>query len=360
MIRLSLCMIVKNEEAVLTRVLASAIQFADEILVADTGSTDRTVEIARQYTKHIYHYPWNDDFAAARNFICEKVSTEYWMGLDADDIVPAESITAILKLKETLSKSPQPDVVMMKYVAGFQPDGTSAFTYNRERILRTDRHFRWKGRVHEAIAPRGRILYSPIQIEHRKPASALTHSDRNLKIYETMLADGELLDPRHQYYYARELIDHKQYEKARPVLEHFLNEPAGWYENKIDACFVLGQCYRKMREQKNALEAFLYSLTMDVPRAEICCEVGGIFLERELHRQAAYWYGQALTVPTDKKKGGFFMEDKQKINCTVESCVYNNLNNHKCTLKEIQVTPIAGCNTKEPDESMCSSYKFEK
>ena len=60
------------------------------------------------------------------------------------------------------------------------------------------------------------------------------------------------------------------------------------------------------------------------------------------------------------RKGGFFMEDKQKINCTVESCVYNNLNNHKCTLKEIQVTPIAGCNTKEPDESMCSSYKFEK
>ena len=160
MIRLSLCMIVKNEEAVLTRVLASAIQFADEILVADTGSTDRTVEIARQYTKHIYHYPWNDDFAAARNFICEKVTTEYWMWIDADDVVPAESITAILKLKETLSKSPQPDVVMMKYIAGFQPDGTPAFTYDRERILRTDRHFRWKGRVHEAIAQNSLFSYS--------------------------------------------------------------------------------------------------------------------------------------------------------------------------------------------------------
>ena len=188
MIRLSLCMIVKNEEAVLTRVLASAIQFADEILVADTGSTDRTVEIAQQYTKHIYHYPWNDDFAAARNFICEKVSTEYWMWLDADDRLDEPNRAAFAALKQTLSF--ETDVVMMKYVAGFQPDGTSAFTYNRERILRTDRHFRWKGRVHEAIAPRGRILYSPIQIEHRKPASALTHSDRNLKIYETMLADG--------------------------------------------------------------------------------------------------------------------------------------------------------------------------
>ena len=91
-------------------------QFADEILVADTGSADRTVEIARQYTKHIYHYPWNDDFAAARNFICEKVSTEYWIWLDADDIVPAESITAILKLKETLSKIVNGDHVIGSFL----------------------------------------------------------------------------------------------------------------------------------------------------------------------------------------------------------------------------------------------------
>ena len=93
------------------------------------------------------------------------------------------------------------------------------------------------------------------------------------------------------------------------MLVEFLKNPSGWLENKIDACFVLGQCYRKMGEKKYALEAFLYSLTMDVPRAEICCEVGKIFLERELYRQAAYWYGQALTVPTDKKKGGFFMAE---------------------------------------------------
>ena len=132
MIRLSLCMIVKNEEAVLTRVLASAIQFADEILVADTGSTDRTVEIARQYTKHIYHYPWNDDFAAARNFICEKVTTEYWMWLDADDVVPAESITAILKLKETLSKSPQPDVVTCIYLRS-RTDSANGPAFSLER-----------------------------------------------------------------------------------------------------------------------------------------------------------------------------------------------------------------------------------
>ena len=163
MIRLSLCMIVKNEEAVLTRVLTSAIQFADEILVADTGSTDRTVEIARQYTKHIYHYPWNDDFAAARNFICEKVSTEYWMWLDADDIVPAESITAILKLKETLSKSPQPDVVMIsagRYICIYLQSRTDfangpAFSLERtrprsHRAARQDSLFSYSDRTPKA------------------------------------------------------------------------------------------------------------------------------------------------------------------------------------------------------------------
>ncbi len=364
MIRLSLCMIVKNEEAVLTRVLASAIQFADEILVADTGSTDRTVEIARQYTKHIYHYPWNDDFAAARNFICEKVSTEYWMWLDADDVVPAESITAILKLKETLSKSPQPDVVMMKYVAGFQPDGTSAFTYNRERILRTDRHFRWKGRVHEAIAPRGRILYSPIQIEHRKPASALTHSDRNLKIYETMLADGELLDPRHQYYYARELIDHKQYEKARPVLEHFLNEPAGWYENKTDACLLLARCHEMLRNTAASQLSLFQSFLYDRPRAKTCCEIGRLKLSLGEIPQAVFWYQLALKDRPEYHPNAFIEADYYDFIPLIQLCVcYDRMGNydkalyyHKETKKIRPDSPVVLTN-EEYFQTISSSHK---
>ncbi len=52
------------------------------------------------------------------------------------------------------------------------------------------------------------------------------------------------------------------------------------------------------------------------------------------------------------------MEHKQKINCTVESCQYNNCQNNECTLKQIIVTPTNGCNTEQPDESMCSSYKY--
>lgn len=54
------------------------------------------------------------------------------------------------------------------------------------------------------------------------------------------------------------------------------------------------------------------------------------------------------------------MEENQKINCTVESCKYNKHQEQECSLKQIIVTPIEDCDTKEPDESMCSSYKHTK
>jgi len=54
------------------------------------------------------------------------------------------------------------------------------------------------------------------------------------------------------------------------------------------------------------------------------------------------------------------MEKNQKINCTVSSCKYNNLDRQECNLEQIIVTPIIGCNTKQSDESMCSSYRNDK
>lgn len=68
MITVSLCMIVKNEEDILARCLDSLKGLMDEIIIVDTGSTDRTKEIAANYTDKIYDFSWCDDFAAARNF----------------------------------------------------------------------------------------------------------------------------------------------------------------------------------------------------------------------------------------------------------------------------------------------------
>ena len=92
MISLSLCMIVKNEEKVLPRILKPMKEIVDKILICDTGSTDRTKEIIREFTAEVYDFPWKNDFSAARNFISEKVSTDYWMWLDADDMITQENL----------------------------------------------------------------------------------------------------------------------------------------------------------------------------------------------------------------------------------------------------------------------------
>ena len=214
MITISLCMIVKNEEETLGRCLDSVQGIADEIIVVDTGSTDRTQEVARQYTDAVYPYQWTDDFAAARNYAFSKATGDYLLWLDADDLLLQPDREKFLSLKETLS--PQVDLVMMRYHVAFDSAGNPTFSYYRERLLKNHAGFLWEGKVHEVITPRGVIVYSDIGVTHRKTRSG--DPDRNLRIYEKMLADGEKLGPRQQFYYGRELVDHREYAKAIQVL----------------------------------------------------------------------------------------------------------------------------------------------
>ena len=151
MITISLCMIVKNEEDVLARCLECVHDIVDEIIIVDTGSEDSTKEIAKRYTKHIYDFPWIDDFSAARNFSFSKATMEYCMWLDADDILLEPDRIDLLKLKQSLT--PAPDMVMMKYHTSFDENGEPTFSYYRERLIRNRAGYQWEGAIHEVIAP---------------------------------------------------------------------------------------------------------------------------------------------------------------------------------------------------------------
>ncbi|MBS4022802.1 MAG: glycosyltransferase family 2 protein [Dethiobacter sp.] len=83
--RLSLCMIVKDEAENLPRCLESARDTVDEIIVVDTGSTDNTPEIALRYGARVFHYTWQGDFAAARNYSLDQATGEWILCLDADE-----------------------------------------------------------------------------------------------------------------------------------------------------------------------------------------------------------------------------------------------------------------------------------
>ncbi|MDO4555657.1 MAG: glycosyltransferase family 2 protein [Lachnospiraceae bacterium] len=329
MITISLCMIVKNEEDILGRILSQISPVVDEIIIVDTGSTDQTKKIARRFTSLIFDYPWNMDFAAARNMACKKASMDYWMWLDADDFITPHWIDEMKKLKYSLD--PTIDVVMMKYITGFDEGNRPVFSYYRERLFKNNGTFFWNGRVHEAITPSGKILYSPIEIEHRKTKP--TDPDRNLKIYEQMKKEGEILEARHQFYYARELFYHAQYENAAKTFQEFLNNPEGWSENKIETCLQLSKCYEKMNAFTAGIDILYQSFSFANPRPKICCELGYRMLQNKMYHGAIYWYKQALTANPEEQTGAFIETDCQHFIPLIQLCVcYDRLGDRKKAL----------------------------
>jgi len=99
MLELSLCMIVKNEEKNLARCLSSVKDVADEIIMVDTGSTDKTIEIAELFGVKIFHFKWVNDFSAARNFALSKCIGDWILYLDADEELSPDCIEEVKKYK---------------------------------------------------------------------------------------------------------------------------------------------------------------------------------------------------------------------------------------------------------------------
>ena len=326
MATISLCMIVKNEEAVIERILRIMKDIADEIIIADTGSEDRTKEIAYKYTTNVFDFIWCDDFSAARNFVWNKAKMDYRMWLDADDIITEKWQKELKKLKATIDMNT--DVVMMKYVTGFDENNEPNFFYYRERLIKNSPKYIWEGKVHEAIVPNGNVIYSDIEIEHRKEKK--DNSNRNLKIYENIFKRGEKADPRSKFYYGRELYYNGKYNEAEKVLIDFLSEGEGWIENNIDACLHLSYCYEKLGIYEKRIGALFYSFCFDVPRAEICCEAGRAFMEKEEYKRAVYWYKEALKAEYDEYSGGFVQKDFYDYVPFIQLCVcYDKLGDYK-------------------------------
>lgn len=304
MISISLCMIVRNEEGFLDRCLDCVKDIVDEIIIVDTGSTDRTKEIARQYTKRVVDFEWIDDFSAARNFAFSLSSLQYIFYLDADDILLEADQTKLLQLKQTLD--PSIDSVTMEYHLGSDESGQPLIRFRNNRLVKRANHFRWHGAVHEYLAVGGNIINSDIAIVHN--GEGHNHSNRNIMIYENRLAKGEEFTPRDLYYYANELNDHKQYEKAIGYYLKFLDTKKCWVEDEISTCNKLADCFTALGDRDKALEYSFKSFQYELPRAEACCRVGFYFLDKRNFKQAVFWYKLASQLEKPKDSWGFFNE----------------------------------------------------
>jgi len=314
MVTISLCMIVKNEEKVLGRCLDSVKDAVDEIIIVDTGSTDRTKEIAKEFTNKIYDFEWVDHFAKARNFAFSKATMDYQMWLDADDVIEPKEREKLLQLKKSLDQ--RVDMVTFRYHTHFDGDGNPILTSTRERLFKREKNFQWKDAIHEYVQMTGHVIHEEIAISHKKEGSS---GDRNLKIYRGLVAEGKVLSPRETYYFARELMDHGEYSEATQYFNQFLDEGQGWFEDNIASCFNLSRCYERLGEREKILPILFRSFQYDTPRAEICCQIAYYYKNLSDDQKAIFWFDLALKLVKNSK--GFILNDYWDYVPAIELCL---------------------------------------
>ncbi|MEN6326439.1 MAG: glycosyltransferase family 2 protein, partial [Syntrophomonas sp.] len=299
---ISVCMIVKDEEPVLARCLNGVKNFADEIIIVDTGSADDTKKIALKFTDQVYDFEWCDDFAAARNYSYSLASCDYIMWLDADNVIEAKDCERIAALKHSLAADI--DVVYMLHRAA-QPDNHETLVL-RDRMIRRSLEAKWEYPVHEGIpmsfvAEDGQVLkYSgydaqDITIWHQK--EVVNDATRNIRIFEKMLADGTPFTAFNYAYYCRELYLHQRYQES---YEAYLKVKATKTSFNIAQALPFAVwSLQKLKRWEDALKELCDAYAWIVPTPLLCCEMGNCLDRLGREEQAEFWYMQAFSCTLD-------------------------------------------------------------
>jgi tetratricopeptide (TPR) repeat protein len=219
----SLCLIARDEARNLPRVIESVRGLATEIIVVDTGSSDDTVKIAQRLKARIGHFPWQDDFSAARNHSLSLASGEWILVLDADDELARESLPA---LKQWLSRAPEAAVVGLyrRYPSpSMQRDSVSV----QPRLFRNGRGLHFEGAIHERLVTRDGRLAEPdiiltATIYHHGaidgPSATARRRERNGRIL-TRVLEREPDDLRSRFYLGLTHFEGERWSDAVPALQ---------------------------------------------------------------------------------------------------------------------------------------------
>lgn len=155
MIRISACVIVRNEEKNLPRWIEGVRPFADELIVVDTGSTDQTVELARRAGAELYAFPWRDDFSAAKNYALDQATGNWIVFLDADEYFDPPSRQSLRAYLEQIDGNRRiAGLVTPLYNIDTDQDDRVITKQYQMRVFRRDRYLRFEGSIHEMVCNR--------------------------------------------------------------------------------------------------------------------------------------------------------------------------------------------------------------
>jgi GT2 family glycosyltransferase/tetratricopeptide (TPR) repeat protein len=256
----SLCMIVRNEERHLADCLTSARDLVDEVIVVDTGSTDRTRELATGLGAKVFDFPWVDSFSAARNESLRHATGDWIFWLDADDRLGPDARQKLLALFGELRDEPAGYVMKCRCVPS--TPGGSDTVVDHVRLFRNDPRVRWRYRVHEQILPALRdigaeVRWSDVSITHigyAEPTARGRKLERDLRLLR--IEESEQPDePFTLFNIGSVLMELRRPEEALPYIERSLarSHPRDSIVRKLYA--QIAQCHHWAGRPAEALRA---------------------------------------------------------------------------------------------------------
>lgn len=299
---LSLCMIVKDEESVLRRCLESVQGFVDEIIIVDTGSTDRTKKIAAEFTDKVYDFTWINDFSAARNEALRHASGCWILVLDAD---------------EYLSKEQHAEVRDRLAAEEANPSGINAFLlpiYNLNgslhnqnwqesrtvRLFRNSPDIRYERPIHEQVCHKNGMMlmdYLTLNIFHTGYTAetfiAKNKSERNLKLFEELRKQRDFTE--YDYFtLGNEHRNQKDYTKALYYYKRAVTKRSYNYIF-LPTCLVnMALLLIQLDRVKEALETIESGINRWSSRVDFYCLKASL-LEKAGHLdQAADYYKRCI------------------------------------------------------------------
>jgi glycosyltransferase involved in cell wall biosynthesis/Tfp pilus assembly protein PilF len=277
--RVSLCMIVKNEEHHLGDCLRSVADLVDEMVVVDTGSEDRTRELAREFGARVFDFPWPDSFGRARNESVSHARGKWILWLDADDRLDEENRQHLKQVLAGLGD--ERDAYAMKVRSALDANRNGFRVLDQVRMFRNLPEIRWDYRIHEQILPAvnragGGVRWTPVVIDHVgyvDPAMRQKKLDRNLRLLE--MDAGERSDDSFSLFnLGWTLLDMGRSAEALPHLQRSLETAASHSSILRKLYHLLGVCQRNLGKPEEALKICQKGLGLFPDDAEMLLEEG--------------------------------------------------------------------------------------
>lgn len=256
---ISAVLIVKNEEALLSKCL-DTLKGIDELVIVDTGSKDRTKEIASRYTDKIYDFPWIDSFCKARNFANSKATGDFILTIDADE----ELLTPVETIRDVIYKTKK-EVLNVTVTDGLGNEHKSP------RLFKNSKDIFWRGDIHETLSKTGQED-TPIVIKYGYSPAHKNDPDRTLRILKKSLkANPKLI--RERYYLAREYFYREDWERAIKEVDIYLKQ-AKWLPEKNDAWLMRAKCLAGLEKWEEACDSAWQALKYNANFKEALIFIG--------------------------------------------------------------------------------------